>query len=679
MAAQPKLTVGLATHRDYSGVYFTLGALKLYHADVLPQVEVLVIDQSPDNPDMPALADEVKKLAAGYGQLGTAGGRYVPYTDRMGTSASRDRIFAEARGEYVAVLDCHVLLAPGCLSALLGHFAANPDSLDIVSGPILTDGVMHGGRWLPMATHYADHWRDRMWGVWASAWACPCGGRFAPYPEGGLCRYETVGMQPQPIKACPDCGKKLPMLEWPGHETHLLSYGYTNLGASDAPAFPIPGQGLGFFACRKAAWPGFNPNTWGFGGEELYIHEKFRRQGGQALCLPACRWLHRFPRPDAQPSYVNTDWYKCRNYVLEFLEMGWPLDPVRQHFVVDTKVVPQAEWDAMVADPLARVHGPDASYQQPTMVRGQPQQTRKQTTASIYAALCQIKRDLDQHLPLLRELASGCNSVLEFSKRRESLAAWLAAEPAPTIVRAHNLEQDGMVQTLKALAAAEGKTALELDNLPSTALADCPDVDLLYIDTVHHADRLRGELAKFGPHALHYIVARGTGSFGVQAEGGGPGLFDALREWVEENPDWFVMYHTNNQYGITVLSRVAADKPPQPLLPWPPGWGPGSELMALMASLGIKEKPNCDCRAKAVQMDRWGIDGCEAHYDEIVGWLREGAQRWGWLEKLSAAAKAVTSGLAWQLNPADPYPGVVRAAIDAARAKAAAKGAAHAH
>ena len=54
----------------------------------------------------------------------------------------------------------------------------------------------------------------------------------------------------------------------------------------DAPPFEIPMQGMGLFACRRAAWPGFNQAFRGFGGEEWYIHEKFRRADG-AHAVPA--------------------------------------------------------------------------------------------------------------------------------------------------------------------------------------------------------------------------------------------------------------------------------------------------------------------------------------------------------------------------------------------------------
>lgn len=36
----------------------------------------------------------------------------------------------------------------------------------------------------------------------------------------------------------------------------------------------------------------------GFGGEEGYIAEKFRRAGGKNICLPQLQWAHRFGRPN---------------------------------------------------------------------------------------------------------------------------------------------------------------------------------------------------------------------------------------------------------------------------------------------------------------------------------------------------------------------------------------------
>ena len=68
--------------------------------------------------------------------------------------------------------------------------------------------------------------------------------------------------------------------------------------------FEIAMQGLGLFACRRSAWPGLNPRLRGFGGEEGYLHERFRRRGGRVLCHPRLGWAHRFARPIGIP-YPN--------------------------------------------------------------------------------------------------------------------------------------------------------------------------------------------------------------------------------------------------------------------------------------------------------------------------------------------------------------------------------------
>jgi GR25 family glycosyltransferase involved in LPS biosynthesis len=89
-------------------------------------------------------------------------------------------------------------------------------------------------------------------------------------------------------------------------------------------------MGLGAFACRRGAWPGLNPRLNGFGGEEGYLHEKFRRKGARCLCLPFFRWTHRFPRPMGVP-YPLTFEDRARNYLITHYELGWDPGPVIRH------------------------------------------------------------------------------------------------------------------------------------------------------------------------------------------------------------------------------------------------------------------------------------------------------------------------------------------------------------
>lgn len=199
---------------------------------------------------------------------GWLGGRYIRATEVVGTAAPRELVFREARGQAVLCCDCHVLFAPGAIARLKQFYREHPDCQDLLQGPLLyDDGEL-------LATHLDPYWRAQMWGTWAS---------------------DPRGQDP--------------------------------LGEP----FEIPMQGLGVFSCRKDAWLGFHPQFRGFGGEEGYIHEKFRQAGRRCLCLSWLRWMHRFSRASGV-MYTVTVEDKLRNYVLGHAELGLDLDPVLRHF-----------------------------------------------------------------------------------------------------------------------------------------------------------------------------------------------------------------------------------------------------------------------------------------------------------------------------------------------------------
>jgi hypothetical protein len=277
----PKLTIGMATYDDYDGVYFSIQAIRLFHPEILDQVEFTVIDNHPDG----AAGEPLKKLEDWIQNY-----RYLPYTEAQGT-AVRDRLFAEAGGEFVLCMDSHVFIAPGALKRLFDYFDANPDSIDLLQGPLLSDDLKS------ISTHFAPGWRRGMYGTWAK---------------------EPVGLDP------------------------------------DAPPFDIPMQGLGLFACRGAAWPGFNPLFRGFGGEEGYIHEKFRQRGGRTLCLPFLRWVHRFSRPAGVP-YRNKWEDRFRNYLIGFNELGLPTEELEAHTIEIMGEGPGKRTLAAVREELARL------------------------------------------------------------------------------------------------------------------------------------------------------------------------------------------------------------------------------------------------------------------------------------------------------------------------------------
>ena len=257
VADKPRLTIAMAVYEDYDGVFFSIENILMNHAEVSSEIEFLVVDNNPGG----AASGALRRLATSIKSV-----RYVPNQSVNGT-AIRSVLFDLATADYVLCIDCHVLLAPGAVANLIQYYEANPDTNDLIQGPMLTDDLSSA------VTHMEPLWKSGMYGVWARD-----------------SRIETA----------------------------------------DEP-FEIPMHGLGLFSCRKAAWPGFNPLFYGFGGEEGYLHQKFRNLGAKTLCLPSLKWLHRFERPNGTPYSINWE-DRIRNYLIGFSEVGLNTDEVETYF-----------------------------------------------------------------------------------------------------------------------------------------------------------------------------------------------------------------------------------------------------------------------------------------------------------------------------------------------------------
>jgi hypothetical protein len=271
----------MATYDDYDGVYFTAQSIRLYHPEVTAATEILVIDNHPGGPcaaDLKAL----EKWIEGY--------RYLPWDRTQGTSV-RDLVFRETNAPFVLCVDAHVLFVPGALRRLLDYLVANPETSDLLQGPLLSDDLRS------LSTHMEPQWSCGMYGVWG-------------------------------------CDER----------------------ATDpaAPPFEITMQGLGVFGCRRSVWPGFNPRLKGFGCEEGYIREKFRRLGGRTLCLPFLRWVHRFGRPLG--SRYEIAWEdRIRNYLIVAKELDRDGSDVVEHF---RTLIGAENADKIVASVLDELRNP---------------------------------------------------------------------------------------------------------------------------------------------------------------------------------------------------------------------------------------------------------------------------------------------------------------------------------
>lgn len=173
------------------------------------------------------------------------------------STASRDYIFQFAETPYVLCVDSHVMIQPGAIKKLINYYDNNPGCENLLQGPLIDDDHQ------PFANHMLPAWEFNMYGKWIN---------------------ETT---------------------------------YHN----KTEPYEVPMMGLGLFSSTKKSWLGFNKLFKGFGGEEGYIHRKYKKAGHKTLILPWLKWLHRFDRP-AGVKYTNEYVDRIKNYFTGWAELG---------------------------------------------------------------------------------------------------------------------------------------------------------------------------------------------------------------------------------------------------------------------------------------------------------------------------------------------------------------------
>ncbi len=133
-------TIGMPSYKNFVEVYFTVQSLRMHHD--LTDCEIVVIDNYGDD----GLQKFIQKTGNGVV-------RYYRETAVTGVSHAKNKIFEHARGEYVLVIDSHILIKPGALD----H---TPPGDDMIQGPLMKSKCdEYWCEWLPT-------WRSKMWGIW---------------------------------------------------------------------------------------------------------------------------------------------------------------------------------------------------------------------------------------------------------------------------------------------------------------------------------------------------------------------------------------------------------------------------------------------------------------------------------------------------------------------------------
>ena len=179
---------------------------------------------------------------------------------------------------------------------------------------------------------------------------------------------------------------------------------------------------------------------------------------------------------------------------------------------------------------------------------------KKQLQAN-YEYMCSIPTDIQLHLPILKALADECDTVVEFGVRDGASTRALLASNAS--VYSYDLELNDGVNALFELAQLAGKKCrYAVGNSMDITI---PDVDMVFIDTLHTYTQLSAELEKHHSNVKKYIAFHDTYTFGLTSEMNIDtyrGLLTAIIEFMIVHPEWKFKYHTQLNNGFTVLERT---------------------------------------------------------------------------------------------------------------------------
>jgi hypothetical protein len=189
-------------------------------------------------------------------------------------------------------------------------------------------------------------------------------------------------------------------------------------------------------------------------------------------------------------------------------------------------------------------------------------------------------RDLKEHAENIKSVASRVDSVTAFVKR----ADWepLLAAGFPRTLTVYQSEDTPLVnethrsvklQSIKGNRQILDYTTYRAKGNQSVDPLDVESIEpteLLVVDKINDAEYLNGVLQKHGDRVNKMIMIHGTQAFGDMSESdpNKPGLFHGIKAWISENPDWFVMSHWANQYGLTVLACEPMPRPVKEIRPW---------------------------------------------------------------------------------------------------------------
>ena len=177
------------------------------------------------------------------------------------------------------------------------------------------------------------------------------------------------------------------------------------------------------------------------------------------------------------------------------------------------------------------------------------------TLETAYRLACETVSDIHEHLPTLRRYASECAHLTEFGVRAV-VSTWALLAGRPETLVSYDLVRHENIRQAAEIAQREG-IAFQFHEADVRNIRIAP-TDLLFIDTLHHADQLAAELELHAGRVERYLIFHDTASFGWISETGEPGkgLLGAIETFLQNHPEWSLFERFENNNGLLILRRT---------------------------------------------------------------------------------------------------------------------------
>lgn len=160
-----------------------------------------------------------------------------------------------------------------------------------------------------------------------------------------------------------------------------------------------------------------------------------------------------------------------------------------------------------------------------------------------YQEFCITPSDINEHLPTLRSYYDKCESVTELGVRGcVSLFAALASNAKKVVAVDIFNVWTPEVEKLTFICADDLSIEIE-------------PTDMMLIDTAHNYNQCIQELNLHAKHINKWVAFHDVNIFGVNGDDGGKGLMFAINEFLDQNKEWIIVYHTDINNGMLIIER----------------------------------------------------------------------------------------------------------------------------